>query len=249
MSKGRALLYRIPLFVLASLGLLYLIVHTPLRQYLPGYLDSSKRAALEGYSMRIDSLEAAGRVRMVYLENMIAVLANRQIEHELVPFDSVASVLQDTLLLASERERNFSARYEEQERFGLSKEQESEQTVFFITPVKGEVLNYDEEDNTVLGTDVRVLRESPVVAPLEGTVVSVSLIAGQGYRVVMQHPNDFVSVMSNLNKVLVEEGQMIKAGHVLGHVGGKAKSSSSVLNIQIWHKGNALESRSIMMFE
>jgi len=251
MYNKRALIYRIPLWTLASLGMLYLVVHTPLRQYLPGYLDSNKRAAVEESSMRIDSLEAESRLRMIYLENMIDILKDRKTKQELVPFDSAVSIIQDTLLGASERERNFAASYEAQERFGLSVVDESQKgkQVRFLNPLKGKVITPSEAADVTSGVDVKVERETPVMAPLDGTVVAVSFIFGKGYQVVLQHSGDYLTLFSNLTAPMVEAGEVVKCGHVVGHVGGKGLNASQMVNIQIWHKGAAVDPQSVMIFE
>lgn len=251
MYNKRALFYRIPLWTLAFFGMLYIIVHTPLRQYLPGYLDSNKRAAVEESSMRIDSLEAQSRLRMVYLENMINILSDRNSKQELVPFDSAVSIIQDTLLSASDRERSFAARYEAQERFGLSVVDDSQKgkQVRFLTPLKGEVLVPSAADEISVGVDVKVEKETPVLAPLDGTVISVALIVGKGYQVVLQHAGDYVTLFSQLSLCMVEVGDVVKLGRVVGHIGGKSPKSSQVVNIQVWHKGNAVDPQSVMIFE
>ncbi|MDO4497829.1 MAG: M23 family metallopeptidase [Bacteroidales bacterium] len=248
MTYKRALLYRIPLVILSTLGLLYLIVQTPLRQYLPGYLDQQKRALVEQMSMRIDSLEEVSRVRLLYLNNMVAILSG-EAKGELVPYDSAASIIQDTLLQASELERTFAQQYEERERFtlsGVSKEPADRRPIF-LAPIKG-VVDVSRALSPNRGIDIKVLRETPVLAPLEGSVVSVSYVAGEGFHVVIQHPGDYLTLFSGLSVSLVEVGQTVKPGRVIGHAGGKGATSERSVNVQIWYKGSEIDPLSVMNY-
>lgn len=250
MDSKRPWYHKLRYLVVAILALHLLVVYTPLRKYLPGYLDSSKRAMVEESSMRLDSLERASRLQAAYLENMIAILSDRARLDELAPYDSTMARYGDSLLLgASPRSQAFVARYEEQERFGLSalSETSTKQTLF-LTPVSGEIKVSSASDDAYAGVDVEVSREMPVLAPLEGTIVSVSLVVGQGYLVAIQHAGDYVTLLSHLSTVLVDAGQQVKAGRVVGHVGGKNPLSSQSVNIQIWHQGMPVDPASVMVF-
>lgn len=249
MYNKRALLYRIPLLILSFFGLLYLIVHTPLRQYLPGYLDPNERALMEECNMRIDSIEQSSLLRERYLEHLIAVLSGNEGE-ALLPFDTVVVQLQDTLMAASERENAFVKRYEEQERFNLDhagQDQVGRHPLFFA-PLKGEVEMLGETESDRLGVDVKVSRETPVMAPLDGTVIAVKLVAGSGYDIIIQHAGDYLTVLSGLSLSLAEPQQKVKMGRVIGHAGGTSPSAGSVVNIQVWYKGMFLDPLTVMNF-
>jgi len=249
MLKNRAWLYRIPLTILCFFGLLYLIVHTPLRQYLPGYLGPNERALMEDYSMRIDSLEEASRMRTQYLEHLVSVLSSTE-GQELLPFDTVVTQIQDTLMVASEREAAFVKKYEDQEQhfsIGGSNSEQAGRHPLFISPVKGDVLMQG-DDADKLGVDISVSRETPVLSPLEGTVVSVNLIAGNGYDIIIQHAGDYLTVLSGLSMAIAEPRQQVKAGRVVGHAGGNSPSAHNFINIQVWYKGVALDPLSVMNF-
>jgi len=257
MYNKRALLYRIPLFILCFFGLLYFIVHTPLRQYLPGYLSPNERALLEQYSMRVDSLEEASRLRAQYLEHLVDVLAASD-EKALLSFDSLVAQskdtttlpsVKDTLIVASEREKAFVKKYEESERFNLdnASQDPAGRHPLFISPLRGEVV-VDGKGISPLGVNISVSSETPVMSPLDGTVVAVTLVAGCGYEVVIQHAGDYLTVISGLSMSIVEPRQSVKAGRVVGHAGGNSPSANKMINLQVWYKGTSLDPLSVMNF-
>lgn len=231
-------------FVLGMITAVLLIVlffSTPLRNYLPGYLDVNKRAKLLESAMRIDSLEHENNLREAYLENMISIILDRVEPDSIRRFDSVISSIQDTLIASSEQEKAFVSRYAEQERFGLTAldaKTEGFQGISFYTPVKGELQPLSGE----VGVKVVLARENPILAPQEGTVVSVDYLIGKGFQMVLQHGSDYLCVFSNLSAVMVDEGQPLKAGQVVGH-------ASDWVGIKLWHRGKAVDPIALMSLE
>ncbi len=230
----------------AAVVIIILIFNTPLRNYLPGYLDVNKRAMLMESAMRIDSLVYENNLRSAYLENVKAVLNDRVESDSLQSFDSAVSIMQDTLLAPSARELAFAARYEEQERFGLTElgvDAEVHTTVNFLTPVKGKVIPPSNEDMVTSGiTQVELTHEMPVLAPREGNVISLQYLIGSGYFMVIQHDNEYISQFTHLASVMVDLGQPLKAGQVIGH-------AKEWVGIQLWHRGKSADPIALMSLE
>lgn len=238
--------------MLISFGLIFLILATPLNVYLPGYLDVSKRALVMESAMRIDSLELENDLRLAYLENMISILRDRVKTDSLHLYDSAVNRIQDTLLSASEREAQFVANYEEQERFGLNVLDvlmDGPVAPSFLAPVKGKVFPAVENRDGILeATRIQLDGPTQVLAPQEGTVVAVDFILGAGYKVSVQHANDYITIFSHLSSVMIKKGQQVKSGRVLGHAGDKS-SEESWMELQVWHKGKPIEPTTLMPIE
>lgn len=231
--------------MVAAVLLIILVFNTPLRNYLPGYLDVNKRALLMESAMRIDSLERENDLRSAYLENMTAILRGSAEPDTIRRFDSSVAIMNDTLLPASEREQAFVARYEEQERFGLNAlyANEGYQGVSFLKPLKGKIAEPTEDNATEAGTTViEVSAKEPVLTPQEGTVVAVNFLIGQGYQLVLQHNNEYITIFTHLSTVMVDVGQSLKAGQVVGH-------GTEWVGIQLWHRGKTVDPVALMSLE
>lgn len=238
--------------MLIAFGLIFLILATPLNVYLPGYLDVAKRALVMESAMRIDDLERENSLRLAYLENMTAILRDQVKTDSLHLYDSTVTRFQDTLFGALENEASFIANYEEKERFGLNALDDLKDgpvTQVFLAPVKGRISPVVEgRDGTLEATRVDLDGVTQVLAPLDGTVVSVDFLLGEGYKVALQHANDYITIYARLNSTMVQCGQVIKAGRVLGHAGNKDQTESWT-EIQVWHKGKSVNPISIMPIE
>ena len=240
--------------MLIAFALVFLVLATPLCVYLPGYLDVHKRAVVMDCAMRIDSLERECDLRLAYLENMTNILREKRIKPEkIVPYDSAVTRIQDTLLTASEREMAFVENYAQQERFGLNaldEERNGRLSVVFLAPVKGTVTTRDHGEDAKPGvTRVALSGVSPVLAPLEGHVVSVTSSVGEGYRVILQHQLEYLTVYSHLKSVMVELGQQVKAGKVIGHAGHARDSAECWMGLEVWHKGKSIDPELVMTLE
>lgn len=238
--------------MLIAVGIFILILATTLNVYLPGYLDVDKRAFVMESALRIDSLEVENNLRMAYLNNMLDILHDRVKADNLLPYDSTVPRIQDTLLPASEREQAFVAKYENRERFGLNALDQlnpTTPTIVFLAPVRGRIIHYD-DDATPTETHIELDGNVTVLAPTEGTVVSVSYLMNiGGYQLVLQHAQDYLTLYSNLTSVMVEPGQKVKSGQVMGHAGNAEDPSDSWMGLSAWHKGEYIDPETIMPIE
>lgn len=238
--------------MLVAFVLIFLILATPLNVYLPGYLDVNKRAMVMESAMRIDSLERENDLRLAYLENMTSILRDRVKTDSLHLYDSAVVRIQDTLLTASEREMMFVSRYEEQERFGLSALDNLKAgpvAMVFLAPVRGKAALPSEKDANQSGiTRVDLSGQVQVLAPQDGTIVAVDFMLGEGYKVVLQHTNDYITVYTRLKSVMIKTGQQVTVGRVLGNA-GSSDPSESWMGLQVWHKGKSVDPVTIMPIE
>lgn len=249
-QRTRIYLYVLSVLTTASL-LLVLVVLTPLRIYLPGYLDRNKRAEAMTYSLRIDSLVQENNLRAAYLANLMSILRDQPKGDTIRSYDSTIVAFNEGLLAASKLETDFRSGYEAKERFGIEAMHESpaNKQVAFITPVRGEVQRPSEASQVNSGIRILLNRELPVLAPFAGTVISVSLIVGQGYQVVLQNATDYVAVFSHLSNAIVEQGNVLKPGSVVGHAGAEADADQRWVELQIWQRGKAIDPEELLSFE
>lgn len=246
-------------FVLALTAVLVVIImtQTPLRSYLPGYLDVEKRTVIVETALRLDSLERESRLRSLYLQNLTDILSGRVQADSIMPYDSAVVVkFNDSLQAKSRREEAFVARFEESERYSLNAlvAGTAAPGMLFMVPVKGELVEAEpgrEHDDWfaefIPEAVLRVRQETPVLAPLDGTVISVDFDFGGGYTLILQHANDYVSVFSNLKLPLVSAGRVVRSGTVIGQAGAE-EGAYGRMSLRIWHRGRAVNPRTVIPF-
>jgi peptidoglycan LD-endopeptidase LytH len=94
------------------------------------------------------------------------------------------------------------------------------------------------------GIDIFAAKRTPIVAAADGTITSVSE-NGLGGKVIFLRPSnkDFTLYYAHLDEQLVQQGQQVKAGEVIGLVGntGNAKTTASHLHFGIYTNGGAID--------
>ena len=234
-----ALLSLLLTFLTALLAIL-IVVQTPLRQYLPGYLDVTQRGEVVDLAMRLDSLEKENKLRAAYLSNMTAILQNtRSGADSIVEYDSTVVRFGDSLLMnASAREKAFREAYEQRESFGINAALGVENpTVAFLAPASGKVVEDSlglRESRTVR---LKLAKENAVMSPFAGVVVAVDLTLDSGYKVMVLHSDGYLVAIYHIAKPVCQAGDLVRAGTVLGHSGGQPDPDDRWIDIQMWYNG------------
>lgn len=251
-----ALLFVVILSLTAVLVVI-IMTQTPLRSYLPGYLDVEKRAAVVETALRLDSLERESALRGRYLTTLTDILSGRVVGDSIIPYDSAVVVtFHDSLLGKTGREEAFVARFEEEEKYSLNAilHPAAPSGHLFLLPVSGEVETLVVETRDVSGrvvcrpeARVTVRRTMPVLAPAGGAVVAVDYVVGEGYTLVLQHANGYVTAFTGLAHSLVRRGETLRAGAVIGHAGGNGATAATV-GISVWLSGNAIPPADVILF-
>jgi murein DD-endopeptidase MepM/ murein hydrolase activator NlpD len=99
------------------------------------------------------------------------------------------------------------------------------------------------------GTDINLETGDTVVASFDGMVRVARHYHGYGNCVIVRHNNGLETVYAHLSKLLVESGQVVKAGSTLGLGGNTGHSYGSHLHFEIRYLGQALDAQDFIDFE
>ncbi len=98
------------------------------------------------------------------------------------------------------------------------------------------------------GIDLYSEFDTVVCAVFAGTVVKIVEVPNYGKSLLVRHIDNYFSVYSNLNTVLVEEGQKVKKSDEIATLNKKvSKYSFPCLNLQIWNGANKLNPRDFIV--
>ncbi len=87
------------------------------------------------------------------------------------------------------------------------------------------------------GTDFRAPLGAPVFASLSGKVVLARELYFTGNTVIIDHGLGIHTLYAHLSKILVKEGQFVKAGQVIGKVGSTGRSTGPHLHFGFYVEG------------
>lgn len=238
--------------VLVVLGV---IVFTPLKEFIPGYSDTSVQVNAFRAAELADSLEAEARKNEQYLANLKRILAGEDLSEDTSQQHPAVEKYENISFQRSVEDSLLRQKIETEEQYNVSFDPAIEQKrgelagMFFFTPLRGEIsAGYDPAINH-LGVDVVSKQNEAVKAVLDGTVVLATWTTDGGFTMQIQHRNNLVSVYKHNSVLLKKEGDAVKAGDSVAIVGNSGELTDGPhLHFELWHKGKALNPEEFMVF-
>lgn len=99
------------------------------------------------------------------------------------------------------------------------------------------------------GIDLKLNIGDSVVSAFDGMVrIAKTQKGGYGKYVVIRHNNGLETVYGHFNKILVTEGQTVKAGELIGEGGNTGRSTGPHLHFEVRYLGQAVNPRDVIDF-
>lgn len=235
------------LFLVAAV----IIAFTPLRNYLPGYMNSEIRSQVVENALRVDSLQQLVDRQNLYVMNIQDIFSGKVRVDSVQSMDTLTVMRQDSLMERTKREEEFRRQYEETEKYNLTSitSQPDVDGLIFYRPTRGMISSHFDAEKRHYGTDIAANPKESVLAALDGTVVLSTYTAETGYLIGVQHNQDFISVYKHCGSLLKREGDKVQAGEVIALVGNSGVlTTGSHLHFELWHKGRAVNPEKYIVF-
>lgn len=214
------------------------VMITPARTLLPGYLKQSERAATEDNILRLDSVLAIYEQNREYIDNVLRVLDTDRVPTDSTALANSAQMLTaDSLLPASEAERKFINAMEERERFNISVLAPLAADGMIFSPL-AEGAVFTTPSRTETKGIVAIPTDEPVKNIADGSVLASYYSATEdGYVIIIQHAKGFVSRISRLSSPMVSTGDTVLAGQILSASPTPNARGQRFIEVMMWHNG------------
>lgn len=235
------------LFAISAL----IVSFTPLRNYLPGYMNSELRTQVVENALRADSLSQLVERQNLYIMNIQDIFRGEVKTDTIHSMDSLTILRNDSLMERTQREEEFRKQYEENEKYNLTNitARTDADGLIFFRPTRGMISNPFQAEKNHFGTDIATNAGESVLAVLDGTVILSTYTAETGYLIMVQHNHNFVSVYKNCGSLLKKLGDQIKGGEAIALVGNNAPEKNGPhLHFELWHKGKAVNAELYIVF-
>lgn len=230
-------------FFLISIGLgIMIVMATPLKTLLPGYLKKSERIATTSGILRLDSLKEQFSDNQAYIDNLLKIT---DISRE--PDDSLsysrqlpAGLSSDSLPRASAKEKEFVSMMRRRERYNISVLAPlAADGIMFVPPVENAVfLESSKGDYTA---ELAVSPTAPVGAIADGTVLAAYYSPSEGgFAVIIQHERGFISRYAHLGMPAVDVGDIVYAAQAIAAPNSSQGRDRASITLRIWHNGQPL---------
>lgn len=115
----------------------------------------------------------------------------------------------------------------------------------FIWPVAGEISQGYHARHRAL--DIATPIGTPVLAADNGVVIKAGYSdVGYGGRVIIDHHIDYITLYAHLSRSMVEEGDVVKKGQVIGYVGSTGNSTGPHLHFELRDFGYLIDPRTVL---
>ncbi len=228
-----------------------IIIFTPLRNYLPGYMNSEVRSQIVDNALRMDSLQQILEKQNMYIMNIQDIFKGTVRVDTVQSIDSLTAMRSDSLMERTKREEEFRAQYEEREKYNLSNmpEMVNAGSFIFYRPTRGMVSAGFDAQEKHYGVDIAANPNESVLATLDGTVIMSTYTAETGYVIMVQHNQDLISVYKHCGSLLKKEGDIVKGGEVIALVGNTGRQTTGPhLHFELWYKGKAVDPTKYIVF-
>jgi murein DD-endopeptidase MepM/ murein hydrolase activator NlpD len=258
----RITLTRYNAFLLASLLFLFIIgatvsllAFTNLREFIPGYPDITMRKNILLSAIRLDSLERELALRDNYFDNLNAIISGKKPVEPYVQPDSNRNYKM-IIFKNPPEDSALRAKIENEERYNLNPGPPQPNPVtslagmHFFPPVKGIVSGKFDILAKHFGTDIVTKPKAVVSSVFDGTVIFTGWTMETGFVIEIQHPNNIVSIYKHNATLLMETGDLVRAGEAISIVGdsGELYTSGPHLHFEIWYKGSPLDPEKHILF-
>ena len=230
----------------------FIIIMTPIRNYLPGYLDVEVRKEIVQNALRADSLERMIEIQNLYLKNVTGIISGTIELDSIREIDSLARVVADFEIPRSPEEEEYVKNFEQEEKYNLTVLNTNPlpmDGLFFYKPVNGVISSHYQADIHHFGVDIAAASKESVLATLDGTVMYAGYDPNQGNVIQLQHKNGFVSVYKHNELLLKEPGEQVVAGEAIALVGNTGKLSTGPhLHFELWYNGKPVNPEDFIVF-
>lgn len=230
----------------------FIIIKTPIRNYLPGYLDVEVRKEIVQNTLRADSLERVLTIQALYLNNVAGILSGTLPIDSIKRIDSLAQADVNYEIPRTEAEQTFLKTLEEEEKFNLTVLNPTAAVtdgVIFYKPVNGVISANYEADIKHYGVDIAAEVKESVMSTLDGTVVFTGFDPNFGNVIQIQHKNGFLSIYKHNELVLKQPGDQVVAGEAIALVGNTGKLSTGPhLHFELWYRGTPVNPEEYIVF-
>ena len=229
-----------------------IIAFTPLRNYLPGYMNSEVREQVVLNALRADSLQWVLERQRMYIMNIQDIISGNVKVDSVHSIDSLTVTRTEELLERTQAEDDFRKQYEESERYNLTTIDNAPvmSGLIFFRPTRGMVASDFDANKQHYGIDIAANPNESVLATLDGTVILATYTADTGYVIQVQHAQNLVSVYKHCGSLLKKVGDTVKAGEAIALVGktGEKTTGGPHLHFELWNKGRALDPSKYIVF-
>ena len=119
-----------------------------------------------------------------------------------------------------------------------------------FAPVKGTISAPYDPKKKHYAVDIVTVKDAPVKAAADGTVIFSEWTAETGYVAILEHKNNLLSVYKHNASLTKVQGEIVKAGEVIAIVGNTGEFTTGPhLHFELWSDGYPINPTNLIDFD
>lgn len=247
------------IFVVLFILVMTIFFVTPLKTLVPGYGIIEDQTAFKRLKKDYTALEEELKAQETYItalrrmltddpQNISDVVGNDSIETNFV--GPVEKIKEDSILrhqveneLVLNEMRISLDNIDEGRRKSLNE-------VYFTPPVKGEISARFMPENLHYGIDVMAPMNTPILAAMDGIVITSDWTLETGNTLAIQHDHNIVSFYKHNSANLKAAGDNVKAGEAIAIIGNTGTLTTGPhLHFELWINGKSVNPADYINFQ
>jgi murein DD-endopeptidase MepM/ murein hydrolase activator NlpD len=196
-----------------------IIVSSPLAGYFGTDDVSIERSRLERQDKEISRLNKMVAAQEKYARSIQSLILGKEIDEQmdtLVP-EVAGDFSSEINTEPTKEELELGRKVKDDLRTSRRKQSDNEQLTL-IAPLKGKILNTFDQGKRE-GVSIAGKKDTPVISCLAGTVVYAGFSSQEGYVIVIEHADGFVSCYKHAKAVLKKQGDKVQVSDPIAIVG------------------------------
>jgi len=233
----------------------YIIAFTSLREYIPGYTDTSLPKQIYELQRKTDSLEREFERKDLYIFNLKRIFQGEEMLEEITPPNRTGLNYDTISNSRSGVDSALRAEFEAQSMYNLHQNraykpaQVNFGNINFFPPLQGIVTRSFDANNSHFGVDVVASQNQAIKSTLDGTVIFSDWTLETGYIIGIQHQNNLISVYKHNSALLKQQGTFVKAGETISIMGESGELTTGPhLHFELWYNGNPVNPEELITF-
>lgn len=252
-SRLKFLIYNFILLILLFTFFWLVVIYTPLKRQIPGFPTKETHRLIAENAIRADSLYNQLLLKDQYLGFLRdAIFNDVPIDEDfVVPVNGLTEErirrLNDPRIIRSKVSNDLTS--SDINNFFEVSDMQPQHVPHLFVPLKGVVTS---EFNPLInhyGTDIVATDDELIKSVLAGTVIISNFTVETGYTIVVQHPNNILSVYRHAKKTLVKVGDYVRTGQAIAVYGDTGELSyGKHLHFELWKDGIPLNPENYIEF-
>ena len=224
-------------------GTFFLILSTPVKEFIPGYPSSELRLKAIKNTFLLDSIIDVTKKQDKFLESIKRALLgenNETIIKEYKP--QISQVERDEYFVDQVKEDSIlRERVIQEDKYNFTRTSQKSLIDLLFPPAKGKISQSFDPDSKHYGIDIALSENYPVKSILDGRVIFAEWTSETGNVLIIKHSRELTSIYKHNASLFKKQGDLVSTGEVIATAGNTGEFSTAThLHFELWLSGYAV---------